>query len=240
MRKLLILAVLCLNACTEKVDINEIDSLMAHGNYREAVKILRKSNSTSGLNQVEKQRIRVRLMKAERILYFENLDKYIYERNWDKAAAEADNLKTEIDKMDKKIAAPYYFDYYYKRSQVDSVLIGIDQWKRNLDLALNHYTPDYRYEQEIYLKQAFYYSLTGEFVKAREMMDKAMRKMSITEIDSTLKQSFLLYMEGKFKDSRERLSSVEIKYKNEIWQKFELFLALYGDSLTMQERFKLW
>jgi hypothetical protein len=94
--------------------------------------------------------------------------------------------------------------------------------------------------REAYFKLAFLYASEQEYVKAREMMDKAMRTMNFNEMNPVLQQVFLDYMEGKFKKARLELSKVDRRSLDKSWQPFEIFLTKYSDSLTMEERFKLW
>ncbi len=227
-------------SCADKPDIDSIDSLIHIGKYNEALNILNDGKDISGLKPVEKKRIQTRILKVERILFFQPLDNLIKRRNWEAAGEYADSLKKTIDKLDLERFEPYNFDFYYKKSIIDSNQLGTEVWCKGLKTALNFYTPEYEKEQHIHEQLAFYFAEKGEFTIAREHIDKSLRKLSISSMDPQLKEVFKLYMEGEFKLAYDNLKKVNNDIKNKHWLTTQLFLEKYGSSLTMEGRFKLW
>jgi hypothetical protein len=227
-------------SCVSKPDIGSVDSLISIGQYSEALDILKKSQYIGGLEPKEKQRIIARILKVERFIFFQDLKNYIENQDWSAAAACADSIKKQIDKMDIKRFESYSFDFYYQKAKIDSVQAGREKWRTTLATALNFYTPDYEKEQYIHECLAFYFAEKDELVKAREQMDKSIRKLSVSKMNPDLKEVFHLYMEGQFSNAYEKLISINKDLKNERWKSLELFLEKYHNSLTLKDRYKLW
>ncbi|MBN2423392.1 MAG: hypothetical protein JXR46_02480 [Calditrichaceae bacterium] len=226
--------------CTEKPDIDSVDSLITSAKYKQALEILRRGQLMPGLNPAEKLRIKTRVEKVQRLLFFEKLNHHITVNNWEAAGKHADTLKYKITLLPEKSKDPYYFDYYHLKSKTDSALSGLEAWQISLEKANQYYTPEYQQVQEIYEKLAFYHARRGEFVKAREMMDKSMRKMNLSVMDSALSKVYQLYMDGKFTEACAELKDLKNINLDAHWQSARKFLNFYADSLTLEDRYKLW
>ena len=227
-------------ACTEKPDINSVDSLITYGEYKQALEVLRRGQLMPGLNPAEKLRIKARVEKVQRLLFFEKLNQLLLANNWEAAAKHTDTLIYKISLLPEKSRDPYYFDYYHLKSKTDSVLSGIEAWRISLEKANQYYTPEYQQVQMIYEKRAFYHAKRSEFIKAREMMDKSMRKMNLSVMDSALSKVYQLYMDGKFTEACVELENLKNKKLDGRWQIVRKFLNSYADSLTLEDRYKLW
>ena len=228
-------------ACSEdEANLDAVDSLINIGQYEKAGEILHNFEMKSYSDTVQVKRIKSRIRTLERKRFFKNPDHYISQKEWQTAGNSLDGLQRDIDRMDKHRRQPYLFDYFYRKSLIDSALGKRDKSVTDMEQAVKHYTGEHEKLWRLYEKLAFYYAEKGEFVKARENLDKALRKTDLNQIEPGLQKVFSLYMNGEFIKARDVLAEVPDSLKDYHWQRAQLFFEKYADKLTMEDRFRLW
>ncbi len=224
----------------EKADFGAVDSLITAGQYQKAGEILRNFEMKSYDDTMQVKRIKARIRTLERKRFFKSPDKYISEKQWHKAAYSLDSLKNGISRMPKHRKQPYLFDYYYRKALIDSAQGDIEKSVQDMEQAVEYYTGEHQNLWRTYEKLAFYYAQQGEFVKARENLDKALRKTDLNNINPRLQTVFSLYMNGHFEAARDSLQGIPDSLKDEHWKTAQIFFDKYADKLPMDHRFRLW
>jgi tetratricopeptide (TPR) repeat protein len=224
----------------EKADLNAVDSLITVGEYLQAGKILHNFEMRSYDDTIQVKRIKARIEMLKRKRLFRLPDKFISERKWQKAEKSLDSLRRSIDRINKTDRGQYLFDYYYRRSIVDSALGDLKRSVNDMESAVEYPTKEHEDLWRIYEKLAFYYAEKEKFVKARENLDKALRKTNFNKIPFELQRVFSYYMNGEFVKARDSLKILPDSVKDKHWKTAERFFNKYGDKLTMEDRFRLW
>lgn len=240
---LFILTTLCLfiTKCSEKeANLEKVDSLITIGDYIQAGKILRNFELQSYSDTIQVKRIKHRIKILNRKKYFNNIDILIENKEWSKSRENLDDLKIKIKKMNIKRMSAYYFDYFFRLSVVDSAHNEQDAVINSMENALEYPTSEHETLLVIYEKLAFYYAENDKMIKARENLDKALRKTDLSTIDPGLQKVFSFYMNGDFLKAKQLIINISDSVKDKHWKTTQLFLEKYGDKLTMEERFKLW
>ncbi len=238
---LLLASFFTLMGCSEEeVNLDTVDSLLIVGEYDRAGEMLHNYEMRSYSDTVQVKRINARIRTLKRKRFFKSPDKYISAKEWQKAFYALDSLQSRINRMPKDDKEPYLFDYFYRKAVIDSALGENEKSITDMEQAVEYYTSEHEKLWRLYENLAFYYARQGEYDKARENLDKALRKTDYNKIDSRLQNVFTLYMNGRFLKARDSLRAAPDSVKDKHWRTAQLFFEKYADKLTMKERFRLW
>jgi len=233
--------IILIAACSQdEANLETVDSLITIGKYEQAGKILHNFEMKSYSDTVQVKRIKARIRTLERKRFFKTPDKFIDVKMWDKADKSLDSLQRRINLLEKHRKQPYLFDYFYRKSIIDSALGKAEKSVQDMEQAVKHYTGEHEKLWRLYEKLAVYYAEQGEFVKARENLDKALRKTDLNNIKPELRRVFSLYMNGSFLKARDSLEVIPDSLKDKHWKTAQKFFEKYADKLTMEDRFRLW
>jgi tetratricopeptide (TPR) repeat protein len=236
----MILFIFILACEEEKANLDMVDSLISVGAFSQASDILYTLEMKSYTDTMQIKRINARIDILKRKRVFRQLDKYIYEKNWLQAEKNIDSIKLVIKHINKSQKEFYLFDFYYRSAILDSAKNDNENYLKNMEKAVEYSTNEHENLWRLYEKIAFYYAQQGEYTKARENLDKALRKTDLNRITEKLKQIFTIYMNGDFIKARDLLIALPDSTKDQHWETTQMFLDKYAHKLTMEDRFKLW
>lgn len=237
---LIALSLLLVSCSDKKADLAQADQYIDQKKYDLAIQLLNQELRKGFSDTTEYQRIKQRIFIIKKHRFFAALDSSIFKRDWKEAARQIKQLKNRLKNMEQKVSRKHYFDLYYKKSLVDQHLNDEEAKISSLKKALKYWTNRHDLIQTIYEELAFYYAQKNEMVKAREMLDKSLRKTDIINLKGNLQKAFYSYMDGQYDKALEYIKEVPQEKKDKHWQNVEKFLEKYSDKLTMEDRFKLW
>lgn len=233
--------ILCLLNCgPEKADLSAVDEYIRNGQYEDAIKALNHELVKEFSDSTEYDRIHHRLFLARKGQFFNTLDNRMKSRDWESARMELNRLNQLLTSSMKDSARYFYFDFCRLKSRVDSAQQDTAQWVESLLKATEYPLADRETVKDIYGRLAEYYAGREKISRARDMMDKLMRKMSVGNLDKPFKTVFYQYMDGHFRDALKTVSAIPDSEKDRHWRRLELFLSKYHTQLNTEERFNLW
>ncbi|GEM_PF-3103507 len=224
----------------QKADFSRTERLIASGKYQQALSVLRDMETKAYLDSTVYFKIRKRIFDIHRTLFFKDLDQMIHKGQWTEAKKLLPALDSSLKDSSREVREKYLFDFFSKKAKVAEALQDTATSFNALKKAVTFWTDHHAQLQSDYESLAFAFALRHQMVKARAMMDKALRMEDLTRLGPALHQVFYLYMNGKFKEALQKLKSVPDTRKSKHWKSLELFLSQFGNRLTLKDRFKLW
>jgi len=231
---------LLLNFCTPpEIDYNEINNLIAQHKYEQAIQEINQyKESTSNL--LEKQKLEQLYITADKALLFADIRLRLRKGDTLQLKTIMDSIFKNIQTKDSLAQRWYYFDYYFNQAQYYALKNDSAQQVDNLLKATTYPVKEIRFKINVFIDLAFHYAELGEFEKAREWLDKALRSFDKDEHKGLLLDVYIAYMNGDYSRADSILTLVPQENKNLNWQRIETFFNLYLKSLTLKNRFKLW
>jgi tetratricopeptide (TPR) repeat protein len=240
-RYLFLLLIFFSTACNhETPDFGSIDKKISAGHLEEARSALLKAARYSNGDSMIQKKIEYRLFKIDKYYFFKAADSLIHQAKWDQAAIVLDSLAGTVEKFPIGKKRKYDFDLYYRKYQVDAGQGDTATAFNDLKKAVANWTDNRELVQKVYGRLSFYYAERNQMLKAREMMDKALRLFDINKLTPLLRKVFIEYMDGHFEKALQLLKQERTEEKNETWLRLENFLINYRQKLTLKDRFKLW
>ncbi len=231
---------LLLFACSKHPQIEKIDTLIQQGKLQQAKQLINSELKREYSDTLQYRRLQYRLIKIQKLQIFKPIDSLITAQKLAQALRGLERLDSLLKKDWRKKSKYFWFDYFSRMATIYRAQGNDSLWFKMVQKAVNHFTDNYEQKQKLYEEAAFYLAQKGKVDQGRKMMDFALREVDLTGLNESLKQAYYLYLNGKFKESLNQLRQVSDSQKDEHWQRLEQFLTKYADSLSVEERFKLW
>ena len=238
--KVFFILIVLICSCSKKYDFSEIDGLIKEQKYRQASEILSTIETESLVDSTDIKKYNHRLLLAKKGLMFQYFDSILAVGDSEKINQALVQIKQKISTIDSGKARWYWFDFYTRRAGLYFNNSQRREWQISAEKAVNFPTEQDSIKRKLLFDLAFYFAVDGKFVNAREWLDKAIRGLDAQAERSFLNDAYILYMNGDYKQANLILSSNSEKIIDKDWKRFSGFLSLYADSLTMENRFRLW
>ncbi len=238
--KQLIYILFLLISCTDKIDLKPLDKLILQKKYTEALDIIERMESLSIADSLIIKKIMHRKILAKKGQLFINMDTLFLQKDTSALKAELIRINTFINTKDSVTARWFYFDYYFHHGLFLELKSDTALWLKNVTMAITFPTSEQVKKNSLFLDIAFYYAQNNHFVTAREWLDKALRSLEIEETVAGLDRVYLEYMNGRFLIADSIMAKIDFLDEQSQWKRVQSFLNLYADSLTMENRFRLW
>lgn len=224
--------------CGREKKIGEIDRLLEQDELVEARRLLKTELQFFYDDSLYARQLKHRLRHIDRKMLFSIYDSVLYTRQDTAQAIRALNkARKSIQAKDALSQRWYWFDYYERKARLMRNL-GRVNWADTLARIVDYPAPEPRQKTDIMFELARYHAGNQEFVKAREWLDKAMRTFGPEQIKGVYGDIYLHYMDGHFSKAESLLNiSDDVAYP---WSEVRQFLNAHVDSLTLEDRFKLW
>ncbi|KAA3608490.1 MAG: hypothetical protein D8M58_19645 [Calditrichaeota bacterium] len=239
-RFLKLLTLVIVISCADDVDLKPVDNLIRQKNFSEALELINSFEGFSIDDSLTQKRINHRKVLAEKGQLFLELDSVFLEGDTVKLKINLIRIKNIIKSKDTLAARWYYFDFFKSKARYKLLKSDTSGWLFNIDKAVSFPSSEVNAKSDLFIDVAFYYAQKNKFVEARAWLDNAIRSFHINEKDTIFRDIFSHYMNGKFNKADSILTEVVDFTEEPQWQKVQSFLNLYSDSLTMENRFRLW
>ncbi len=236
----ILLIFLLLFGCSANEDLKPIDELIQQKKYLKALEQINKIESNSINDSLILKRINHRKVLATNGKLFSKMDSLFFKNDSSRIKSELKLIHDFIKTNDTLIARWYYFDYFRNKGQLFLMKPDTMSWLTNIKKAVEFPSSNEEMKNSLFIDIAFYYAGKKKFIAAREWLDKAMGRLNINEKETELVKVYSHYMNGKFHLADSHLNRIKYLDKKSHWQKVQHFLNLYSDSLTMENRFRLW
>jgi hypothetical protein len=224
----------------QPADLTRVDALLENDSLQAAQKILSQLLSRFTEDSVQTKRILTRMQRLHHKQYFIPLDSLITSALWLKADTLCLHMEAALADSPLLAKRRLLFDFYHRKSRIDSALRRENAFWKTIEKSCDQptrYTDLLRDKME---RLAWHYAQTDSVDLARELFDRSFRQERLSQMDSTLRKAYFSYMDGKFKKSLRQLQQIPDSAKDRHWQRLERFLTVYGNRLTLKERFRLW
>ncbi len=239
---IVLIASLFMLYCSEPrhADLKSVDSLLENGSLQKAQKILTRLQFQFADDSVQTKRILTRVQRLHYKQYFIPLDSLISCALWLQADTLCLYMEAALDDSPLVSKRRLLFDFYHRKSLVDSALRREKAYWETIEKSCNQPTRYIALLRDKMERLAWHYAQTDSVDLARELFDRSFRQERLSQMDSTLRKAYFSYMDGKFEKSLKQLQQIPDSLKNSHWQRLERFLTTFGNRLTLKERFRLW
>ncbi len=236
----LTLLFILINSCVGDVNLEPIDKLIEEKQYDEAINHIRAINLPPFPDSILIRRLKQRELLARKGKFFSGLDTLFLSGDSVKIENQLNLIKSRINMMDSVNARWYFFDYYNNLSKYALLKSDRKNWIWNIEKLEHLPTSGPDIKTALFIDAAFYLAENGDFENARNWLDKSLRGIEIEEGNIFLERVYKKYMNGKFKVADSILYQNKGSLTSFHWKRIQFFLNLYTDSLTLQNRFRLW
>lgn len=228
-------------SCSDKTaNLDQVDLQIKQKNYAQAKQLVLAEQQKSFRDTLQYARIKVRLNRIERLIFFQDLENAIFEKNWNKAEELWMNKQAALGNTPINSKPEHFFSLFHWRAIIDSAFHNTDSSQAYLQKAIRIPTSQHFLLQHNLEKLAIIYARQDSLTAARRLFDQSLRMMHISQFEPHLRQIYFLYMDGKFNASLDQLQTIPDSIKSVRWKNLQYFLETYGEKLTLDERFKLW
>lgn len=226
--------------CSAEPDFDKIDTLIREEMYKSAQKYIKSINRQAVSDSLTLKKLDHRLLLIDKGMLFRDIDSLLTLRDSSALADRMNAALLHINAQDSIKARWYWFDYYESDARFQKLFGDTNGWLSS-QIRASVFPTNYPGKKvDILQNLAFHYASIHYFVEAREWMDKAVRSMDMQTEHKQLNDVYVHYMNGNYQEAKRLIISISKKLKSDNWQRFQDFLSLYADSLTMENRFRLW
>ncbi len=233
------LTVLVLSQCRSEPPIQQIDQLIAQGQWAQARQLVTQALQKEWGDTLQSKRLRYRLIKIQKAEMFQPIDQLLPSVP-NQALELLAHVEDTLKHFDSKQARFFYFDLYYRKAQGYRLLNQDSLWFKAIQHALNHFTDQHELKRQLYEQAAFYLAERGKHDAGLKMLDRSFSSIKIQALSPNLKEAYFAYLNGNFTKALKVLTTIPVSQKDEHWRHLQEYLEKYGNYLSLEERFKLW
>ncbi|MCB9056985.1 MAG: hypothetical protein H6627_00330 [Calditrichae bacterium] len=225
--------------CSQEIDFKRINALMDNEQFEETIRYIKSINTQTITDSLDLKRLNHKLLLATKAVEFYKIKYSLNNDDTSGFIILMDSLYQVILGMDSLKGRWYKFDYHFLEAKYYLKKQDKNNWFKAIVKSLDFPTERQDNKISATMDIAFYYAEKRQYEEAREWMDKAVRSLDISQ-NKQYGKIYTEYMNGNFKNAAELTKTNIQNQETKHWQQFHSFLKLYADSLTMENRFRLW
>jgi len=241
--KVLFLLFLFIGGCRQSVkpvDVSGIDQLLATGKLKQASREINKQLNNFELDSLQIKKLLHRRMLVEKEQLFAPIKKKLFSKDTNGVRHSLSLSQNYISKYDTLKRRWFWHDYFFLLAQYSAIKKDSARWLSTGTRCLSYPSQEHKSEMKMMEDFAFYHARHKKYNKARYWLDRIVRSLVRKTVKGRFDDVSQYYFDGKFNLAFRELVNTPDSVKTVHWRRIQEFFKLYADSLTMDNRYRLW